>query len=80
FVSIAIAVVLTIIVKLIASDMAQKLHLRLFQIAMVCLVSIAVSLIVYGSSDLYLVTMGAGTLLATALAFFAGYRMRIESP
>lgn len=79
FLTIAIVVVLTLVIMMVATDTLKNLHLRLFQAATACLVGLAVSLIVYGSNDMYLVTMGAGVLLATAVAFFAGTRMRIES-
>lgn len=79
FLSVAIAVLLTVILMLLARDTLKRLHLRLFQIATLSLIGIGMVVITSGLNDRHMLSIGAAILMAAALGYYAGMRLKTES-
>ena len=79
FLSVAIAVLVTVILMLLARDTLKRLHLRLFQIATLSLIGIGAVVIAGSLNDRHMLSIGAAIVMAAALGYYAGMRLRTEN-
>ena len=80
FVSIGIAVGLTVLFMVVARDTLKKFHLRLFQLATLSQIGIGIAALATGSgaSATTYLSLGGAIIAAALLSHYAGTRMSIE--
>jgi hypothetical protein len=75
FLTLAIAVILTLLGMWASSELLRKFHLRLLQTAAIAMVASALWVISLGVPNAWLMLGGAAGAVAGVLAFYAGTRL-----
>lgn len=75
FLTIAIAIGLTLVVMWVSSEVLRKFHLRLVQAAGIAAIAAGLWIVSMGLSNAWLMLGGAAAAVAGILAFYAGSRL-----
>ena len=81
FLTVALAVVLTMVVMVLAGRLLERLHLRLFQLATLCGIALGILALVMGvraGNDHTLLEIGTGMLAVACLSYYAGSKLSSE--